>query len=133
MIIPQKACWLNPVGTGPYLPESLEVGVKGVLVRNENHSWWNKGNGAYLDRVEYIDYGTDPAAFVAAAEADEIDMLYETTGEFVGVFDHLGQWDKSEAVTAGTIVIRANQEAEVDGKKPYADVRVRRALGHGCR
>ena len=118
----------NPVGTGPYLPESLEVGVKGVLVRNENHSWWNKGNGAYLDRVEYIDYGTDPAAFVAAAEADEIDMLYETTGEFVGVFDDLGQWDKSEAVTASTIVIRANQEAEVDGKKPYADVRVRRAL-----
>ena len=118
----------NPIGTGPYLPESLEVGVKGVLVRNENHSWWNKGNGAYLDRVEYIDYGTDPAAFVAAAEAEEIDMLYETTGEFVGVFDDLGTWGKSEAVTASTIVIRANQEAEVDGKKPYADVRVRRAL-----
>ena len=118
----------NPVGTGPYLPESLEVGVKGVLVRNEAHDWWNKGNGAWLDRVEYIDYGTDPAAFVAAAEADEIDMLYETTGEFVGVFDDLGTWRKSEAVTAATIVIRANQEAEVDGKKPYADVRVRRAL-----
>ena len=118
----------NPVGTGPYLPESLEVGVKGVLVRNENHSWWNKGNGAYLDRVEYIDYGTDPAAFVAAAEADEIDMLYETTGEFVEVFDSLGTWNKAEAVTAATIVIRANQEAEVDGMKPYADVRVRRAL-----
>ena len=118
----------NPVGTGPYLPESLEVGVKGVLVRNEGHEWWNKGNGAYLDRVEYIDYGTDPAAFVAAAEAEEIDMLYETTGEFVGVFDDLGTWGKSEAVTAATIVIRANQEAEVDGKKPYADVRVRRAL-----
>ena len=118
----------NPVGTGPYLPESLEVGVKGVLVRNEGHEWWNKGNGAYLDRVEYIDYGTDPAAFVAAAEAEEIDMLYETTGEFVGVFDDLGTWGKSEAVTAATIVIRTNQEAEVDGKKPYADVRVRRAL-----
>ena len=118
----------NPVGTGPYLPESLEVGVKGVLVRNEGHEWWNKGNGAYLDRVEYIDYGTDPAAFVAAAEADEIDMLYETTGEFVEVFDSLGTWNKAEAVTAATIVIRANQEAEVDGKKPYADVRVRRAL-----
>ncbi|MDH5797192.1 MAG: ABC transporter substrate-binding protein, partial [Paracoccaceae bacterium] len=40
----------NPVGTGPYLPESLEVGVKGVLVRNENHTWWNAGNGAWLDR-----------------------------------------------------------------------------------
>jgi len=119
---------LSSPGTGPYLPESLEVGVKGVLVRNENHSWWDAKNGAYLDRIEYIDYGTDPAAFVAAAEAGEIDMLYETTGDFVEVFDSLGTWGKSEAVTAATIVIRTNQEAEVDGKKPYADVRVRRAL-----
>ena len=118
----------NPIGTGPYLPESMEVGVKGVLVRNENHSWWNAGNGAWLDRVEFIDYGTDPSAFVAAAEADEIDMLYETTGDFVEVFDSLGQWNKSEAITASTIVIRPNQLAEVDGKKPYADARVRRAL-----
>ena len=30
----------NPVGTGPYLPETLEVGVKGVLVRNEGFEWW---------------------------------------------------------------------------------------------
>ena len=118
----------KPIGTGPYLPDSLEVGVKGVLVRNKNHTWWNEGNGAYLDRIEYIDYGTDPAAFVAAAEADEIDMLYETTGEFVEVFDSLGTWNKSEAITASTICIRPNQEAEVDGMKPYADVRVRRAI-----
>jgi len=119
---------LTSPGTGPYLPESMEVGVKGVLVRNTNHSWWDAKNGAFLDRIEYIDYGTDPAAFVAAAEAGEIDMLYETTGEFVDVFDSLGTWKKSEAVTAATIVIRPNQEAEVDGKKPYADARVRRAL-----
>lgn len=115
----------NPVGTGPYLPESLEVGVKGVLVKNENHEWW--GEGAYLDRVEFIDFGTDPSAWVAAVEADEVDMLYETVGDFVDVIDGLG-WTKSEVVTANTIVIRTNQEAEVDGKKPYADARVRRAL-----
>ena len=119
---------LTSPGTGPYVAESLEVGVKGVLVRNDSHTWWDKGNGAYLDRVEYIDYGTDPAAFVAAAEAGEIDMLYETTGDFVEVFDSLGTWNKSEAVTAATIVVRTNQEAEVDGKKPYADAAVRRAL-----
>jgi peptide/nickel transport system substrate-binding protein len=80
-----------------------------------------------LDRIEFIDYGTDPSAFVAAAEADEIDTLYETTGEFVDIFTGLG-WQNSEAVTAATIVIRPNALAEVDGKKPYADARVRRAL-----
>ncbi len=121
----------NPVGTGAYLPESMEVGVKGVLVRNENHTWWNAGNGAYADRIEFIDLGTDPAAFVAAAESDEFDMNYESTGDFVEVFDSLGLV-KSEAITAATIVIRPNQAAEVDGKKPYADARVRRALAMAC-
>ena len=117
----------NAVGTGPYLPETLEVGVKGVLVRNENHEWWDAANGAHLDRVEFIDFGTDPSAWVAAVEAEEVDMLYETVGDFVDVLDGLG-WQRSEVVTANTIVIRTNQEAEVDGKKPYADVRVRQAI-----
>ena len=116
----------NAVGTGPYLPESLEVGVKGVLVKNMDHAWW--GEGAYLDRIEFIDYGTDPSAFVAAAEAEEIDMTYRIDGDFVEVFDTLDGWVKSETPTANTIVIRPNQAAEVDGMKPYADVRVRRAL-----
>ena len=118
----------NPIGTGPYLPESHEVGVKGVLVRNPNHTWWNKGNGAYLDRIEIIDYGTDPSAWVAACESGEIDMVHQMTGDFVEVMDALGSFEKSQVVTASTIVIRPNQEAEVDGKKPYADVRVRRAI-----
>lgn len=119
----------NPVGTGPYLPESLEVGVKGVLVRNEGFDWWGyaAGKGAYLDRVEFIDYGTDPSAWVAAAAADEVDMFFETVGDFVDIMDGLG-WDKSEVASGATIAIRPNQLAEVDGIKPYADVRVRRAI-----
>ncbi|MEX0311836.1 MAG: ABC transporter substrate-binding protein [Tateyamaria sp.] len=118
----------NPVGTGPYLPETLEVGVKAVLVRNENHEWWNAGNGAYLDRIEFIDYGTDPSAFVAAAEAEEIDMTYSIEGEFIDIFDTLDGWQRNEIATAATIVIRPNQLAEVDGKQPYADPRVRQAI-----
>ena len=120
----------NPVGTGPYKPESLEVGVKAVVVRNEGFDWWgySAGKGAYLDRIEFIDYGTDPAAWVAAAEAEEVDIFYETVGEFVDVMDGLG-WEKSEVASAATIVIRPNQAAEdADGKKPYADVRVRKAI-----
>ena len=117
----------DPVGTGPYIPESLEVGVKGVVVRNPNHTWWDAGNGAYLDRIEFIDLGTDPAAWVAGADADEFDMVYRTDGEFIDIFDGLG-WQKSEAATANTIVIRTNQQAEVDGKKVYADRNVRVAL-----
>ncbi|MEM9733215.1 MAG: ABC transporter substrate-binding protein [Pseudomonadota bacterium] len=115
----------NPIGTGPYLPAEFEVGTKAVLVKNENHTWW--GEGAYLDRIEFIDYGTDQASIVAAVESDEVDMIYESIGEFIELLDG-GDWNKSEAVTANTVCIRANQAAEVDGKKVYADPRVRRAL-----
>ena len=120
---------MNAVGTGPYLMTELEVGVKGVITRNENHQWWGEavfGKPA-LDRIEFIDFGTDPAAWLAALEADEVDFLYESVGEFIDVMDDLG-FEKTEVVTAATIVIRPNQLAEIDGEKPYADVRVRRAL-----
>ncbi len=118
----------NPIGTGPYLPETLEVGVRAVLVRNENHTWWNEGNGAYMDRIEMVDYGTDPAAWVAGAEADEFDMTYSVDGDFIDILGTLDGWTQHEIATAATIVIRPNQLAEIDGMKPYEDVRVRRAI-----
>jgi peptide/nickel transport system substrate-binding protein len=115
----------NPIGTGPYLPAEFEVGIIAALVKNEDHDWW--GEGAYLDRIEYLDYGTEQASIIAAVLSDEVDMVYESLGEFIEYLDGVG-WLKSEAVTANTVVIRPNQIAEVDGIMPYADVRVRRAL-----
>ena len=110
----------NPIGTGPYLPESFEVGVRAALAKNPNHKWW--GEGAYLDRIEFIDFGTDTSAWVAAAESDEVDMLYQTTGDFVDIMDAIG-WTRSEAVTAATLAVRFNQLAA-----PYDNGDVRRAL-----
>ena len=118
----------NPIGTRPYLPESLDVGVRGVLVRNEGHTWWNAGNGAWVDRIEYIDYGTDPSAWISAVESDEVDMLYTIEGDFIDIMNSLDGWVENEVVTMATIVIRPNQLAEVDGMKPYADKRVRQAI-----
>lgn len=120
----------NPVGTGAYLPESLEVGVKSVLVKNTEHTWWGTDvfGGPYIDRLEYIDYGTDPSAFVAAAEAEEIDALYSIEGDFIDIFSTLDGWVENSIATAATIVIRPNQLAEIDGVKPYEDKRVRQAL-----
>ena len=120
----------NPVGTGPFLPEMMEVGVKAVLVKNPDHTWWGTDvyGGPYLDRLEYIDYGTDPSAFVAAAEAEEIDFTYSIEGDFIDIFSTLDGWVENSIATASTIVIRPNQLAEIDGVKPYADKRVRQAL-----
>ncbi|MEM6384921.1 MAG: ABC transporter substrate-binding protein [Pseudomonadota bacterium] len=119
----------DPVGTGPYKLVEYEVGVKAVLEKNTEHEWW--GEGAFLDRIEFIDYGTDGAAHVAAAESEEIDMTYETVGEFVDIFEAIG-WNVSESVSANTLVLRTNRLTEVDGTAPYADVRVRRALALAC-
>ncbi|MFA3918364.1 ABC transporter substrate-binding protein [Ruegeria hyattellae] len=117
----------SPMGTGPYTLESHEVGVKAVLVRKEGHRWWNEGNGAYLDRIEYIDVGTDPAVLLSSYESEEIDANFESSGDFVALLTGL-DLEQNEAVTAATIVIRPNQLAEVEGKRPYSDPRVRRAL-----
>lgn len=112
------------VGTGPYKPESLEVGVKGVVVRNEGFDWWGykAGKGAYIDRFEFLDYGTDASAFVAAYEADEIDMNWESIGEFSDIMDGLGLV-RSDVVSGSTIVIRPNQNSDL-----YKDKRVRQAI-----
>ena len=71
----------EPIGTGPYLPGEFTVGVNAVLEKNTEHSWW--GEGAYLDRIEYLDYGTDQASILNAVDSEEVDMVYESLGEFI--------------------------------------------------
>ncbi|WP_102223154.1 ABC transporter substrate-binding protein [Acidimangrovimonas sediminis] len=114
----------NPIGTGPFKPTHNEVGVKQTLEKNTDNPWWGKDvyGGPYLDKIEFIDLGTDPSAYVAAASSDEIDMDYQTTGDFVQLFDQLG-WTKSTTETANTICVRFNSAA-----KPYDDEKVRQAL-----
>ncbi len=116
-------------GTGPFVPTELEVGVKSVMERNTDHTWWGTEifGGPYLDRIEYVDFGTESINHFTAAESDEIDMVYESLGEFVELMDSIG-WERTETVTANTVVIRSNQLAEIEGQTPYADARVRRAL-----
>ncbi|KIC11560.1 diguanylate cyclase [Leisingera sp. ANG-M1] len=119
----------DPVGTGPYKLVEYEVGVKVALEKNTDHEWW--GEGAYLDRIEFIDFGTDASTHLSAAEAEEIDMTYETVGEYVDIFTSIG-WNVSESVSANTLVLRTNRDSLVDGTAPYADARVRRALALAC-
>jgi peptide/nickel transport system substrate-binding protein len=118
------------VGTGPMKVIQNDVGVKAVIEKSD-HPWWGdeafEEGGYYLDRIEFIDYGTDPAAWVSAVESEEVDVIYETTGEFVDIMTSIGLV-QSEVVSGSTIAIRPNQLAEVDGVKPYADKKVRQAI-----
>ena len=110
----------NPIGTGPYVPGEIAVGQKMTLVRAPNHTWW--AGTAPLDEIQYIDFGTDPSTMVALAGSGEIDVNYESTGEFITILDDMA-WKKIEAVTSNTIVVRFKQTVDL-----YKDVNVRRAL-----
>lgn len=110
----------NPIGTGPFELVSYEVGDRVVCKRREQGSWWN--GEAYLDGIEFIDYGTDPSAMVSAFEAGEVHTNYETSADYVSILEGAG-FMTHEAVTAGTIVVRTNVAS-----KPYEDQRVRNAL-----
>ena len=110
----------NPIGTGPFQLVSYDVGQKVVYKRREDGKWW--GGEAYLDGVEFIDYGTDPSAMVSAFEAGEVHTNHETTADYVSIIEGVGA-ATSEVVTASTIVARTNV-----ANKPYDDQKVRQAL-----
>ena len=101
------------IGTGAFHIENWEPGVRARVVRREGY--W-KGD-AYLDAVEFIDYGTDPAAF----EAGDVDTNDITQPDSLAQLDALGL-GRSEIATGGTMVCRFNNAVP-----PYDDVRVRRA------
>lgn len=114
----------NPVGTGFMLPDEWEVGVKASIVRNEGFEWWGyaAGKGGHVDRIEFIDYGSDPATHMAGFESEEFDLNWESIGEFVDLYDALGLV-KSQVASGSTIVVRPNQD-----HAPYDNKMVRQAL-----
>ncbi len=117
------------IGTGPYHPVSLTIGESCVLERDQTRTWWGSAvfGGPYLDRIEFIDRGTNPSTWLAAAEAGEIDLLYETVGDFIDAMTAIG-WVESRAETAATMVVRASQTANMVGTNPYVNRSVRRAM-----
>jgi peptide/nickel transport system substrate-binding protein len=110
----------HPVGTGAFELVSYDVGSKVVAKRREHGKWW--GGEAYLDGVEFIDYGTDFNAYVNAFDSGEIDTDYQTMADFISILDKMGLV-KSQVKTATTIVARTNVTV-----KPYGDQKVRNAL-----
>ncbi|WP_299414917.1 ABC transporter substrate-binding protein [uncultured Sulfitobacter sp.] len=109
----------NPIGTGPFVLGDYEVGTRATVTRRDG-GWW--GGEVFLDAVEFIDYGTDPSAMVAAFDSEEIHVNDETNADFVEVLDGLGLVRK-EKETASTIVARMRADSA-----PFDNADVRRAV-----
>ena len=114
----------NPVGTGPFVLDSISVGDRASVSRRPadgpGGGWW--GGEVYLDGVEFIDYGSDQAVLLAAFDAEEIDLNDESNGEFVFALDALGL-TRVEKVTGATMCARMNVN-----EPPYDDQMVRNAI-----
>ena len=110
----------HPIGTGPFELVSYDVGPRRCYKRRENSKWWD--GEAYLDGVEFIDYGTDPAADGQRLRGRRGRHQLRDLGRLCRILDGLGLV-KSEVVTAATIVARTNVT-----NKPYDDQKVRNAL-----
>lgn len=110
----------NPIGTGPFELESHAVAGTARFVRRTNGAWW--AGEVYLDAVEFIDLGNDPAVEVNAWGSDLIDMNQQSSENFVDMLDALGLV-RHEIETANTVVARMNVQQE-----PYTDIRVRQGI-----
>ena len=124
MLSPKSAATANtqPVGTGPFKLDSWQKGTAVTLVK------WDDFRDAAAIKLKRVSFRfiNDPAAQVAALLAGDIDGMPR-----FGAVQNLKQFqgDKRFAVemgsTAGKGIMTINNQ-----RKPFDDVRVRRALMH---
>ena len=112
----------TPIGTGPFKFKAWARGDKVELVRNA--AWWGDKPVA-LDSVTFR-FIQDPQAQVAALKAGDVDAFPN-----IGAPELFAELTKDKRFTA----VAGNTEGEIvaglnNAKKPFDDVRVRRALMH---
>ena len=109
----------NPVGTGPFVLELLEVGTRARLRRRGPAAW--RDGDIWVDMVEFLEF-TSTTAVASALESGEIDANTLTESDEVEILDALGL-TRSEQITGTTVVARFNV-----AQAPFDDQRVRNAL-----
>jgi ABC-type dipeptide transport system, periplasmic component len=106
-------------GTGPFELVELEPGRRAVL--RASKTYW--GKPAYLDSVEYIDLGEDPAATMNALRSGQIDGAMSIDSALFPVYRQIPDLTIYEVTTAETATVRGRVD-----QKPFDDPRVRKAL-----
>ncbi|GAA0606304.1 ABC transporter substrate-binding protein [Craurococcus roseus] len=120
----------NAMGTGPFRLASREPDRRTVLERNPD--WWDKPTHN-LERVEFIVIAND-ATRVAALLSGEVDFVYTVPPQDVDRIRRTAGMQVLQGPELRTIYIGFDQDrpqllkSDVQGKNPFKDVRVRRAI-----
>src|SRR5437867_5554366 len=105
--------------TGAFSLVESEVGRRQIL-RARKEPYW--GGGPYLDEIQFIDLGDDPAAAVSALASRQVDGLYGADITQLDALQKLPHGQMYQVITAYTATAR------VQPIKPFDDKRVRQAL-----
>jgi len=105
-------------GTGPFMLAENEVSRKQVFKANKNY--W--GGAPYLDQVEFIDLGDDPAAAISALASKQVDGIYLADPAQLDALKQLPHLQLHQVITAYTATARMHPD------KPFDDKRVRQAM-----
>jgi peptide/nickel transport system substrate-binding protein len=112
----------SPVGTGPFM---VKEWIKGDQVTLVKFGQYYRPGVPYLDEVvlKFID---TPPARNAALQAGDIDVIgYLASPETAIEFDKDPGFKVHSGVTTGDVIMSTN-----NSRKPFSDVRVRRAMAH---
>ena len=119
-------------GTGPFKLVSREPDTKTVLEQNENY--WGKGEYPMeVTRIEYTPI-QNAATRVAALLSGEVDLIQDVPVQDLARADGAEGLKVETAPQNRTIFFGLNQGADdletdnVEGKNPFADVKVREAM-----
>ena len=112
----------EPVGTGPFKLVEWARGDHITLTKFEDY---HKKGIPYLDKVTFKFIG-DPSAQIASLKAGDIDAIaYDVSPENALLLEKDPKFKVLNGYTTSKVVLSTN-----NSKKPFTDVKVRRAMAH---
>lgn len=108
------------IGTGPFTLVEDEVGKRQVVKAVTSAAYF--GGGGYLDAIEFIDVGDDPATQMAALVSGQVDGLHRGGVSMLEAMKASQRHQIYETESSETAVARMH------AKKPFDDPRVRLAM-----
>ena len=127
----------NAMGTGPYKLVAWEQGVK--ILHQKNPDWWGIKAGLYTGNIDNIDYRpiSNGATRMAALKTGELDFVLDPSVQDVlrlRTDADIKIWEGQEQRLIYLGTDQARDEllyADVKGKNPFKDKRVRLAMYQG--